>query len=228
VTSNAVDEALALPVAEVGMMLLQLAEDQWFDRKSVLVKPKDLAKPLTAFANAEGGTLVIGLSDGKIQGIAQHQKQLNALRQSPIDFTSPPVRAKFTEVSCVNDAGQADRLLIVRIDPGERVHETHDGECYLRIGDESRKLSYTQRQELEYDRGQSQYDGFSAAGVDESRLDEGLLGEYARIIGASNRKALEARSLLTLNGDVTNAAYLLFGRRPQDLFPQAYVRVLRY
>ncbi|HET8657522.1 MAG TPA: ATP-binding protein [Micromonosporaceae bacterium] len=27
---------------------------------------------------------------------------------------------------------------------------------------------------------------------------------------------------------MTNAAYLLFGRHPQDLFPQAYVRVLRF
>jgi ATP-dependent DNA helicase RecG len=31
-----------------------------------------------------------------------------------------------------------------------------------------------------------------------------------------------------LDSQLTNAGYLLFGKRPQDLFPQAHVRVLRF
>ena len=52
---NQVDAALARPAGETGTALLALPEDQWFDRKSVRVSPKDLGLPLTAFANAEGG-----------------------------------------------------------------------------------------------------------------------------------------------------------------------------
>ena len=55
---NQVDAALARPAGETGTALLALPEDQWFDRKSVRVSPKDLGPPLTAFANAEGGTVV--------------------------------------------------------------------------------------------------------------------------------------------------------------------------
>jgi ATP-dependent DNA helicase RecG len=62
-TANQVDAALAAPSEEVGPMLLGLHEDQWFDRKSVQIVPKDLAPHLVAFANAEGGTIVIGLSN---------------------------------------------------------------------------------------------------------------------------------------------------------------------
>jgi ATP-dependent DNA helicase RecG len=47
-------------------------------------------------------------------------------------------------------------------------------------------------------------------------------------IGGDVQRTLAARNLLTRSGAVTNAAYLLFDRHPQDLFPQAYVRVLRF
>ena len=44
-------------------------ENQFFDRKSARVKPLDIIRPLVAFANAEGGQLVIGIEDdGTITG----------------------------------------------------------------------------------------------------------------------------------------------------------------
>ena len=87
-----VDAALAQPDALVLKALLSLSEDQWFDRKSGRVSAKDLARPLTAFANAEGGTLVVGLHDGRIDGVSPQAE--NAIRQAAIDFTVPPVRAR--------------------------------------------------------------------------------------------------------------------------------------
>jgi ATP-dependent DNA helicase RecG len=39
---------------------------------------------------------------------------------------------------------------------------------------------------------------------------------------------MQARNLLTRSGEITNAAYLLFGEHPQDVFPQAQVRVMRF
>jgi ATP-dependent DNA helicase RecG len=164
-TASSVETALAAPASQVGTDLATLPEDQWYDRKSILIKPKDLCRHLVAFANAEGGVIVIGVQGGTVQGVSAYPNQVNALRQAPIDCTQPPVRARFTQIECVNTAGVLDHLLVVRIEPGERVHESADGECYLRVGDESRRLSFDQRRELEYDRGQSQYDGLPAAGL---------------------------------------------------------------
>jgi ATP-dependent DNA helicase RecG len=177
-TANQVDVALASPVPEVGSQLVALEEDQWFDRKGAQIAAKDLGVPLTAFANAEGGTIVIGLHSGKVQGLKQYQAKINDIRQAPIDFTSPPVRAAFSEIKCLNERGEEDFLLAIRVEPGERVHELKNGDCYLRVGDESRKLTYHQRQELEFDKGQSQYDGFACPGVTVSDLDSGLIDGY--------------------------------------------------
>jgi len=38
-------------------------ENKYFDRKSAKIKVSDLADLISAFANAEGGTIVIGISD---------------------------------------------------------------------------------------------------------------------------------------------------------------------
>ncbi|MCZ1483909.1 ATP-binding protein, partial [Enterococcus faecium] len=44
-------------------------EDQYFDRKSARIKPRDIIKHIVAFANADGGKLVIGIEDdGTISG----------------------------------------------------------------------------------------------------------------------------------------------------------------
>ncbi|MEV4167510.1 ATP-binding protein [Nonomuraea dietziae] len=229
-TTNQVDTALSAPPSEVGPLLLALREDQWFDRKSARIQASHLAQPLIAFANAEGGTIIVGLHDGKVEGIRSCGSKINDYRQAPIDYTVPPVRAKFSEVECINERGEQDALLVIRVDPGERVHEAKNGDCFLRIGDESRRLNYHQRMELEFDKGQSQYDGFPAKGVSIRDLDNVLVANYMQRTGTKNtvRKLFQARSLLTRSDQLTNAAYLLFGKHPQDLFPQAYIRVIRF
>lgn len=154
---------------------------------------------------------------------------MNAFRQAAIDFTVPPVSMSVSEIACVNSHGDDDLLLAIRIVSDNRVHEVQTGDCYLRIGDETRKLSYTQRQELELDTGQVQYDGLPCNGVTMSDLDELFLEDYRQSIGASSVDAMmRARNLLTPDGEITNAAYLLFGERLQDRFPSAHVRVIRY
>lgn len=228
--ANNVDRALAEPAAAVGPALLALREDQWFDRKSSRITPKGLGPALVAFANAEGGTIVIGLRDGLVEGTRAIDARLNAFRQAPFDFTVPPIRATFHDAACVNERGEPDTLLVVRIDPSERVHETQDGECYLRVGDESRRLSFGQRRELEFDKGQSQYDGTPVVGVGLYDLKSDLIEYYREEAGSTgDRESLfNARSLLTRRGELTVAGYLLFAPYPQQELPQAYIRILRF
>ncbi|MDU5516134.1 MAG: ATP-binding protein [Cutibacterium avidum] len=216
-----VDAALALPATQAVTSLLSLDEDQWFDRKSGRVAAKDLARPLVAFANAEGGTLAIGLSNGQVDGVSQRAE--NAIRQAPIDFTLPPVRARITRLDVDDKA-----VLIVHIDPGDTMHTTKSGDCYLRIGDESRRLSLAEQQELAYNRGSQT---FEATPVDLTinDLDETLMSSYRDAIGSSgNVEMLHARDLLDHREHVTAAATLLFDARPQRVFPSAYIRVLKY
>ncbi len=217
-----VDQALSLSPDEAVDRLLMLPENQWFERMSGRIKPLDFVVPLAAMANAEGGVVVAGLSDGVVDPVLD--KADNQLRQAPIDFASPRIRVHVQEL--LTSRG---RVLVFRVPPSDHVHETHRGECYQRIGDESRRLSYRQRQELEWDRSVGSFDGTPTPGADISKLDKGLLKDYQQALGSSSpKRALAARDLLTTAGQVTVAGYLLFATRPQIVYPNAHVRVLRY
>lgn len=217
-----VDQLLALPFAEAIRGLTAAPESQWFERKSGRVQPKDLAIALVAFANAEGGCIVVGLEDRAVR--APDLSRSNDLRQAAIDWTNPTVRVRVEELRLTDTP---DPLLLFRVDPGDRVHELRNGDCYLRVGDESRKLNFSQRQELEYDRGVPPYDGTPVG--PHSPLSVGQMESYRAAIGSTSvQDMLHARGLLTPDGQVTVAGYLLFADHPQDLFPHAHVRVLRY
>ncbi len=49
--------------SEYVTRLLQRPEDKWLDFKRAEIKPRDLAPLISAFANADGGTIVIGVDD---------------------------------------------------------------------------------------------------------------------------------------------------------------------
>ncbi len=224
-----VDRCVALDAPNVGPGLLDVPEDQWFERKSVRVKPPVLAEALIGMANAEGGCIVIGLSDGQVEGVDGESARVNALMQAGIDFSSPPVRAPYELIPCVRTQGGDDHLLVFRVDPSSVVHANKRDEVFLRVGDETRHLSFHQRQELLYDKGQSSYESVALEGTTFELLDQPLLQNYAAALSHPEpERLLVARGLATRNGQLTIAGCLLFAAEPQALLPEAHIRVLRY
>lgn len=224
----AAEKALNGPPEEVGPELLALRENQWFERKSNRIAARELANALIGFANADGGLLVVGLSDGVVEGASQVSGQLEAQMQANIDFCHPPVRARAQMVDCVDARGEANDLLVFEVTAGEVVHANQKDEVFLRVGDENRRLGFSQRQELLYDKGQASYEARPVEGAGMDLIDEELLGEYASAVKAPDPTRLMRARGLADDSELTIAGCLLFARMPQAFFPEAYVRVLRY
>ena len=134
-------------------------EGQFFDRKSARIAPKDLATNICAFANASGGSIIVGIEDdGTLTGVSQNQE--NELRQAVLDFLVYMPEVK-TEVvfAIAEDCPKGCRLLTFEIEPSyDSIIKTKSGEAYLRVGDKSRKLSAAQLMELEYSKGTRSYE----------------------------------------------------------------------
>lgn len=114
-TAETADLALAADVQRRGTLLLGLAEDQWFDRKSSRLGARQLGEVLVGFANADGGIVVVGLGDGRVEGInTAGAESLSGWQQAAMDFTMPAVPCEIQLVECTNHHGDADRLLAVR------------------------------------------------------------------------------------------------------------------
>lgn len=227
-TTVAVSQALSRPPEAIASALLELAEDQWFDRKSARISPRDLADHLNGMANADGGWVVVGLNDGRAEGTDANEERRNAQMQANIDYCVPPVRVKHRLEPCRREDGSPDHLLVFEVDPSDVVHANVKDEVHLRIGDENRRLTFTQRQELLFDKGQASYEARVLPDVGMDRLDTSLIEQYATAVGAPDaRRLLQARGLS--DGEhLTIGGCLLFAEYPQTFLPEAFVRVLRY
>ncbi len=221
--------ALVLEPDRVGHELLACAEDQWFDRKSIRVSAQALADTEASFANADGGVIVVGLHGGQVEGTDDNERRRNDLMQAAIDYTHPPVRARSSLVECVNAVGRHDHVLVVEVEPSDKVHTNNKDEVFLRVGDESRKLSFVQRQELLFDKGQSTYEATAVPRTSIIDVRSALLESYAASLGQLvPERLLAARGFATPAGVLTIAGLLLFGENPQLYLPTATVRILRY
>jgi ATP-dependent DNA helicase RecG len=226
-STTVIEQVLAAPAKMVGEALLEFPEDQWLDRKSARVAGRDLANSMIGFANAEGGFIVVGLHDGKVEGIGNDSSRENELLQANLDFCAPPVRARVRWIDCVDERGEPNRLLLMEVQPSEAVHANQRDEVFLRVGDENRRLSFAQRQELLYDKGQSTYET-RPSGADFDCLAGPLLQSYAEAVGATDSLGLlRARELATADR-LTIAGCLLFAESPQRFFPEAFIRIVRY
>lgn len=222
-------QALALRSDHRGQALLRLPEDQWFDRKSSRISGRDLADLLIGLANAEGGLLVLGLWNGRVEGVAAVPKKHNEWRQAALDFTLPPVRVRDQLVECVNDAGALDSLFVIEVEPSDQVHSNRKDEVFLRVGDENRRLTFMQRQELLYDKGQSSYEASPLGEPTVADLRRGWLTAYAEAVNHPDpMRLLRARGLIGKGDSLTIAAVLLFAEHPQRWLPEANIRILRY
>jgi ATP-dependent DNA helicase RecG len=213
-------------------LLVRRREDQWLERVSARTQARTLADLIAGFANAEGGLLVAGVHDGRVEGVAASNR-INSWRQAALDFTQPPVRHRFELLPCRNDKGEQDEIVLIEIEASERVHLTAKGETFLRVGDENRRLGPVESQELRYDKGDSIYDGSAVPGTSPDDLNDVLVDAYeAKLRPATSvDQALQARGLAReVDGSLalTVAGLLVLGREPQAWFPEAAVRVLRY
>lgn len=226
-----VDNLLNMPLEQRGNFLLNQLESQWFERKGIQLRPTDLARPIIAIANAEGGSIVVGVSNGEINGLRSRPSAENEFRQAIHDCVKPAVRLVVDKIDVINSSGDEDEVLFLTISPADFVLEDQRGKTYLRVGDASRELGYSERQELEYNKGVRQYDGEVIQMSSSADLDVSLVSEYADKVGYKGNlpiQVLYARFLVNKNDEQTNACHLLFSQHPQDIFPQASVRITKF
>lgn len=214
------------------------SENKIFDRKSSKVKPGDLAAIISAFANAEGGAIVIGVNDKTraIEGInALDANQINDLVSAPKDVCIPMPQYHEEFLPVINKNGQADRLLILHIDANhEQIIRTVNGLTFLRVADRTKELRGDDLRILEYSKNVRHFeDEFNADATIED-LDTDLLDAYKEILNANDmtyEQLLSARGFIRKqNGlpKLTNAAVLLFAKNIIQFYPNCRIRFIRY
>lgn len=213
-------------------------ENKFFDRKSSKVKASDLASIISAFANAEGGTIVIGIAEKtrEIEGIDSiGQDAINNLITAPKDTCVPMPQYKEEFLKVVNNKGENDRILLLHIEPSpEQVIRTSNGSTFLRFADRTKELKGDDLRNLEYSKNVRHYEDECHPDAKIEDLDPELLDLYREKLRASEmsyEELLKARGFIKQRAGVnklTNAAVLLFARNIVQFYPNCRIRFIRY
>ena len=216
--------------------VLAFEEMQIFDRKSVKIEPKALAIPLIAFANADGGTIAIGISDSerRIEGTDYEIKKVNELLTVPYEFCEPSIPVRIEKVPCKDSQGRDNHVILMHIEPSLAVHANQADEAFIRVGDKSKKLSFEERTQLMYDKGERYFEDKAVPEATIEDIDMSLVASYIDKIGYSKSPIEYLKEnkgfIKEKNGQeqINGAAILLFGKNPQMFFPRARIRFIRY
>lgn len=214
-------------------------ENQFFDRKSAKKDIKELANHIAGFANASGGTLVIGISDdGKLEGFEECPEKYNKfLKITSGDYLKTMPKFENETINIVNYKGNKDKILLIHISPSINtlIRNVKD-EVYLRQGDSTNKLSSEQVKIIELDRHEISFEEQLniRSSIDDIDLD--MVEIYKNAISANEQDLLDilrARRFLikddiTRKECLTNAGTLLFAKDPSLFFPTARVRVIKF
>lgn len=86
----------------------------------------------------------IGVSDKtrRIEGVDGNEARLNDLLRVPYDFCNPSVKVRCEYLPCTDSEGRENRILLMTIPASSQLHTNQADECFMRVGDKSKKLEF--------------------------------------------------------------------------------------
>jgi ATP-dependent DNA helicase RecG len=190
-----------------------------------------LAETLVAFANAEGGTVLLGVdSQGQVTGTLQLEDAESVLRAA-LGECRPPVRTEWQQFE--DRAGVAVAIQVPRsID----LHSLADGRVLIRASAGNQPLDGTGISQLATTKASGDFETEAVAGAARSDLDDEVIRDYlqrrtarlGRDLGQSDDALLTSIGALTAQGQPTVSGLLLFGKDPQFYIPQSGLIYVRF
>ncbi len=180
--------------------------------------PSALGKEICAFANSNGGKIILGVNDsGNIKGFRINNSQISQIQQ--IARSMDPV----FEVSIE----KIDNLVVINILEGKNKPYSMKGKFYLRVGANSQQLKRDELREFFREEGLISFDEKANKKFDlEKDLDEKKFKHFlklARITDNQNKISILKNLGLIENDKLVNAGVLLFCNRISKFFLQGKV-----
>lgn len=208
--------------------IIKNGENSYIEFKEEAIKPKELAEEIIAFANSEGGTVLIGVSDdGIIKGVFDEkieEKIMNICRNNCI----PNIIPIYERIN-IDDLN----IIAVSIPKGiNKPYYTSDHKYYIRVGTTKRIASREELLRLFEANGSIHYDISPVHNTSIKDLNLDIIRDYFLkyntfdlyeenndtieriLINCDILKELDRKIVCSVGG------LLIFGKKPEMIMPQ--------
>ncbi|MGH7871502.1 MAG: ATP-binding protein [Candidatus Binatia bacterium] len=191
---------------------------------------REIVRALSALANADGGSVLVGVEpDKSVTGVPHDQDELQSLIQAPQNLLRPPLNPSVASIRLGNL-----QLLKFEVASGLEIHRIAGGRSFYRIASESPSLPPEQIQALQVAKKSVFYERQQALNATWYDLDHDLIQSFVAKI--QNRK--DPESLLSETYHLLDhsralacpnmAALLLFAKDTTRWHPRAGIDFVKY
>lgn len=200
-----------------------ISQDEGYNLEFKESVSSSIAKEICAFANANGGKIVVGVSnDKKIKGVSD----VNTLKSKIQDY------ARNMDPSFSVTMHMLDNVLVVNVSEGKKKPYSVNGKFYMRKGPNSQQLDRDEIRVLFREEGLLQFDETPNKKFEfDNDFDRNKFRTFldrAHISEVLDQKKILENLLLIENGKMKNAGVLLFCHRIAKFFFGATIKCVLF
>ena len=195
---------------------------------------QEVIETAAAFANTDGGIILIGVSDsGEIRGITIGKETLRNWSNRIAQATEPRVVIEIESV-----AVEEKSVVLIHITESSIKPISVRGRCYKRVGNSNRVMSAQEIVQMHLNATGQTWDQRLAANAGSDDIDpqkvQWYLTQREEVRNVAKPQDMDATELLRNikggngEGTPTHAGILFFGNYPQRFFQNAQLRVVRF
>ncbi len=204
-----------------GQLLEYLAE----------AKSAQIAETMVAFANADGGTLIVGVDEHGRPVSGLYAEDVEAALRQAETLCRPAIPTDGWEV--MESSGAT--VVAIKVPRSVELHSLADGRVLVRQGALNKPLSGDAIRQLATTKSSSDFEVEPVPGATLEDLDEAIIAEYKAqrekrgrpYVGSTDEMLMDIGAL-TAQGQPTAAGVLLFGRSPQVFFPHSGLTFVKF
>ncbi len=213
--------------------LIRQGENASLEFKREEVRAEGIAKEMVAFANRDGGTLLLGIADdGTIQGLSGEKNYEEWIANIARNNVIPSICTDFSLI-LVDER----KIAVIIIPKGkDRPYQTTDGKYLIRVGTTNRVATQPELLRLFQASGAFHYDltPVHRTGIRDlnlTRLDnyfQRYQFDFSHETQDQKGILLQNTDILAESGEVTLGGLLIFGTNPSRYLPQNGISFARF